>query len=162
MARLVKKLINDRSVIFDKGKFDEWCVYVVETNGFRKAPFDETYFSDLYDISQKYETNKVHNDFVRIYNLTTRHIDESVLSLIDLIVKTYNEDDQILVEQWMTVLYAGMIAEENKDRAILKKRIKHLGMYQVLILGMSPKEAAKFSYGKPWRELDSIMRDYGF
>lgn len=35
-------------------------------------------------------------------------------------------------------------------------------MYQVLILGIPAKEAAKFSYGKPWRELDSIMREYGF
>ncbi len=162
MKRLVKNLINGRSVIFDKGKFDEWCVYVVEANGFRKAPFDKTYFSDLYNISQKYETNKVYNDFVQIYNLTSRHIDESVLGLIDTIVKTYNNKDQILIEQWMTVLYAGMIAEENKERAILKRRVKHLGMYQVLILGMPAKEAAKFSYGKSWRELDSIMRDYGF
>ena len=162
MKRLVKNLINGRSVIFDKGKFDEWCVYVVEENGFRKAPFDETYFSDIYSISQKYEANKVYDDFVQIYNLTSQHIDDSVLGLIDTIVKTYNNEDQILVEQWMTVLYAGMIAEENKDRAILKKRVKHLGMYQVLILRMPAKEAAKFSYGKPWRELDSIMRDYGF
>lgn len=162
MIRLVKNLINGRSITFDKGKFDEWCVYVVEANGFRKAPFDETYFSDLYRISQRYEANKVYNDFVQIYNLTSQHIDESVLGLIDAIVKTYNNEDQILVEQWMTVLYAGMIAEENKDKAILKKRVKHLGMYQVLILRMPAKEAAKFSYGKSWRELDAIMRGYGF
>lgn len=162
MIRLVKNLINGRSITFDKGKFDEWCVYVVEANGFRKAPFDETYFSDLYRISQRYEANKVYNDFVQIYNLTSQHIDESVLHLIDLIVKTYKDDDQILIEQWMTVLYAGMIAEENKNRAILKKRVKHLGMYQVLILRMPAKEAAKFSYGKSWRELDAIMRGYGF
>ena len=62
----------------------------------------------------------------------------------------------------MAVLYSGMIAEENKNKAILKKRVKHLGMYQVLILGIPAKEAAKFSYGKSWRELDSIMREYGF
>lgn len=162
MARLIKNLANNRSIIFGKGKFDDWCVYIVESNGHKKAPFDETYFSDLYQISQKYVNNKVYNDFVQIYNLTTQQIDESVLHLIDTIVKTYKEEDQILVEQWMTVLYAGMIAEENKNKAILKKRVKHLGMYQVLILGIPAKEAAKFSYGKPWRELDSIMREYGF
>ena len=162
MRRLVKNLANNRSVIFDKGKFDDWCVYIVESNGYKKAPFDETYFSDLYQISQKYINNKVYNDFVQIYNLTTQRIDESVLHLIDTSIKTYKEEDQILVEQWMTVLYAGMIAEENKIRAILKKRVKHLGMYQVLILGIPAKEAAKFSYGKSWRELDSIMREYGF
>ncbi len=162
MKRLVKNLGNNRSVIFDKGKFDDWCVYVVEENGFRKAPFDENYFSDLQSISQKYEVSKVYYDFVQIYNLTANYIDESVLHLINTIVKTYNNKDQILIKQWMTVLYAGMIAEENKDKAILKKRVKYLGMYQVLILGMLAKEAAKFSYGKSWRELDSVMREYGF
>lgn len=112
MARLIKNLANNRSIIFGKGKFDDWCVYI-ESNGHKKAPFDETYFSDLYQISQKYVNNKVYNDFVQIYNLTTQQIDESVLHLIDTTVKTYKEEDQILVEQWMTVLYAGMIAEEN-------------------------------------------------
>jgi hypothetical protein len=66
------------------------------------------------------------------------------------------------VEQWFTVLYAGMIAEENKQNAILKKRVKRLGMHQVLMLNMPSSVAAKFSYGKKWRDLDAIMRPYGF
>lgn len=162
MSRLVKNLKNNRSVIFDSGKFDEWCVYVTEANGTKKAPFDETYFSELYNISQKYEQNKVYEDFVQIFNLTTKEIQNTVLEVINQITETYLLEDQVIIEQWMTVLYAGMIAEENKERAILKKRVKHLGMYQVLVLNMPAREAAKFSYGKPWRELDAIMRPYGF
>ncbi len=162
MAQLVKQLRNNRSVVFDTGKFDDWCVYVVESNGTKKAPFDETYFSDLFQISRKYTQDKVYNDFVSIYNATTKNIDNNTLSLIDNITNTYSNEDQIIIEQWFTVIYAGMIAEENKQFAILKKRVKRLGMHQVLKLNMSAKDAAKFSYGKKWRELDAIMQPLGF
>ncbi len=162
MARLVKKLQNNRAVIFDSGKFDDWCVYVVEGNGTKKAPSDETYFGDLYQISQKYPNNKVYNDFVMIYDRTTRTIDCEVLLMIDEIVATYNPGDRIIVEQWLTVIYAGMVAEENKKNAILKKRVKRLGMHQIMILNMPASEAARFSYGRKWRELDEIMRYLGF
>ena len=57
---------------------------------------------------------------------------------------------------------AGMIAEENKVNMILKKRIKRLGVYQVLMDNFPPSEAANFSKGKGWRELDSIMKAKGF
>src|SRR5690606_33392278 len=109
------------------GKFDDWCVYVVESNGNKKAPFDETYFSDLFDISQKYPQNKVYDDFVSIYNMTTKNIDMDVLNIIDNITNTYNIEDRLIIEQWFTVIYAGMIAEENKQFAVLKKRVKRLG-----------------------------------
>lgn len=162
MATLVKQLKNNRSVIFDTGKFDDWCVYVVESNGNKRAPFDEDYFSDLFQISQRYGNDKVYNDFIAIYNMTTKDTENDVLLLIDNITNTYNAEDQIIVEQWYTVIYAGMIAEENKQFAILKKRVKRLGMYQVLKLGMPAKDAAKFSYGKKWKELDEIMKNLGF
>ena len=162
MARLIKNLQNDRKVIFDSGKFDEWCVYVVEANGNKKAPFDETYFNELYDISCKYPQNKVYDDFVEIYDNTTKEIDDKVLSQIDEIVNTYHSEDKTIVEQWFTVIYAGMIAEENKENMVLKKRIKRLGVHQVLILSMPASEAARFSYGKPWKELDTIMKGFGF
>lgn len=162
MASLIKNLQNNRSVIFDTGKFDDWCVYVVEANGSKQAPFDATYFSDLNIISNSYPNDKVYLDFVTIYDLTTKNIDINVLHTIDQIVNTYSAQHKIIVEQWFTVLYAGMIAEENKQFAILKKRVKRLGMYQVLMLNMPPADAAKFSYGRKWRELDAIMKPYGF
>ena len=162
MAKLIKILQNNRSVIFDRGKFDDWCVYVVEANGSKKAPFDETYFNDLYNISRKYPPNKVYGDFVAIYDHTTNEIDDNILTQIDEIVNTYHPEDKTIIEQWMTVIYAGMIAEENKENAILKKRIKRLGMYQVFVLNMSVDKAVRFSQKKPWRELEAMMRGFGF
>jgi len=162
MSRLIKELKNNRKVVFGSGRFDDWCVYVVEANGISNAPLDVTYFYELNIISLKYPNQKVYNDFVQIYNRTDKFINKDVLTIIDTITCTYEDDDKEKIEQWFTVIYAGMIGEENKANAILKKRIKRLGMYQVLILNMPAAQAAKFSYGKKWRELDQLMRPYGF
>lgn len=160
--RLVKNLKNGRAVVFDTGKYDDWCVYLAEKNGSRYAPYDTEYFSDLKRISQKYKKHKVYTDFTILYDMTTEQINKTVLSAIDHIVETYHEEDKELIEQWFAVIYAGMIAEENKKKAVLKKRIKRLGMHQVLILNMPPKEAANFSKGRKWTELDLIMKQLGF
>tara|TARA_R110001583_G_scaffold114863_1_gene265273 strand:- start:3195 stop:3683 length:489 start_codon:yes stop_codon:yes gene_type:complete len=162
MERLIKNLANNRKVIFDSGSFDEYCVYVVEQNGNRKAPFDVTYFTDLKAIATHYQANKVYNDFVRINHLTSKVIDPIAITLIDSIVNTYQPQHIVIVEQWFTVLYAGMIAEENKKYTRLGKRVKRLGMHQVLIDNVTPNIAANFSKGKTWRELDAIMQSKGF
>ncbi len=160
MSTLVKLLSNNRKVIFDKGRFDNWCVYIVEKEGSRYAPTDQQYFEDLARLSRQYPDHKVYKDFLQIYTLTHKYIEASTLHLIDHIADSYQKQDQTLIEQWMTVLYAGMVAEENKEYAILKKRIKHLGVYQVLILDMPSHKAANFSKGKKWRELDLVMKNY--
>lgn len=157
----VKRLRRNRKVIFDQGKFDRWCVYIVEPNEYRKAPMDTEYFSDLLSISKHYPRDKVYRDFLAIYKPTTEKIDPIILLTINKIVESYREEHQTLIEQWLTVIYAGMIAEENKENAILKKRIKHLGIYQVLRQGMPPVEAAEFSKNKPWKVLDTIMKEFG-
>lgn len=156
----IKQLHNGSNVIFDQGRFDAWCVYIVAVDGHRVAPSDVVYFSDLKMLNERYGNNKVYLDFVKIYLQTGSTIDENVLLLIDQLVATYHISDQNLLQQWLVVIYAGMVAEENKTKAILKKRIKHLGVYQALVLGLIPEAAAKFSLGKSWRELDVIMKQY--
>ncbi len=158
--RIIKNLLNNRMVTFDKGKFDEWCVYTVEENGTKRAPFDIDYFTDLKRLNNKYGSNKVYHDFLQIYNATGKNIDTDVLDIIDRIVTTYDTEDQVLAEQWFTVIYAGMIAEEKKAYAVLKKRVKHLGIHQCLIQDFEPATAANFSKGKKWRELDMIMKPF--
>ena len=60
------------------------------------------------------------------------------------------------------MIYLGMVAEENKAGAVLKKRIKRLGMYQILFDNMSAYEAANFSRGKKVAELDPLCSSKGF
>jgi hypothetical protein len=157
MERLVKILNNGLSVVFDRGKFDDWCVYLVQKNGTRYAPKDVEYFANLQEIAKTYPANKIFNNFLSIYQNTTNQIDPKVIELIGSITKTYRVEHTNIIDQWFTVLYAGMVAEENKSLAVLKKRIKLLGMHQVLVEQIAPAQAAIFSKGKTWQEIESVL-----
>jgi len=161
MATLVKTISDGSIIEFDIGSFDEWCVYLIPKGEIKFAPKDVQYFRALRDFGKKYTGKKIYNDFVTIYDATTSAINKEVLDKITEIASIYG-DDKIIMDIWFTVIYAGMVAEENKKNAILKKRVKRLGMYQVLIENQSPDFAANFSKGKKWRELDALMKKYGF
>ena len=161
MPDLINTFNNGGKIEFDTGCFDEWCVYVTKPNGERFAPGDIQYFNRLKKLSERYGAEKIYDDFVVIYNRTTKSVNPIVLKLIFLL-SDYYSDDKVEMEIWLNVLYAGMIAEENKENAILKKRVKRLGMHQLLIDGFKPEEAAVFSKGKKWRELDKLMKSKGF
>lgn len=161
MPQKINNFGNGGYIEFDSGCFDEWCVFVTKPGGERFAPTDAHYFSRLKILGETYGHQKIYDDFVVIYNRTTKSIDSNVFELISVLSKNY-KSDALEMEIWLNVLYAGMIAEENKKNAILKKRIKRLGMYQVLIDDISPEKAAVFSKGKKWRELDELMVTIGF
>ncbi len=114
-------------------------------------------------MGKKYTNKKVYEDFVKIYNLVTNRVEKKVTDLIiDLAKKDYGEDISKDVAINFTVVYAGMIAERNKRYAVLKERIKRLGMYQILVLNYSSGDAANFSKGKKAKDLDVICKEYGF
>jgi hypothetical protein len=161
MSNKINSFSNGGFIEFDSGCFDGWCVFVTNPGTRRFAPTDVQYFTRIKQISQKLGPQKIYDDFVVIYNRTTKTIDPKVFDLILALCKFYDEDAAEM-ELWFNVLYAGMIAEENKENAILKKRIKRLGIHQVLMDGISPEKAAVFSKGKKWRELDEIMLEKGF
>lgn len=161
MGRLIK-VIRNKIIEYDKGKFDNWCVFVREDGKARYAPRDSEYFGFFRALSYLWmEPSKIYSDFVEIYDMTDKNINHAVLMRITEISDDYSPETEE-ADLYFTVIYAGMVAEENKERAILKKRIKRLGMHQVLIEDFEPDVAANFSRGKKWRELDSIMRTKGF
>jgi len=157
MSNKLNHFGNGGFIEFDSGCFDGWCVFVTIPGNKRFAPTDVQYFSRLKKLSEKFGPQKIYDDFVVIYNRTTKNVDSKVFELIAVLSRFY-ETDALEMELWLNVIYAGMIAEENKENAILKKRIKRLGIHQVLIDEISPEEAAVFSKGKKWKELDEIMR----
>ena len=161
MSRKINDLNNGGFIEFDSGCFDGWCVFVSKPGEKRFAPTDVHYFTRIKEISEKFGPQKVYDDFVVIYNRTSKNIDPKVFDLILTLSRFYG-DKTMEMELWFNVLYAGMIAEENKENAILKKRIKRLGIHQVLIDGIPPEKAAVFSKGKKWKELDEIMVTKGF
>lgn len=161
MPQKINEFSNGGFLEFDSGCFDGWCVFVTTPGSKRFAPSDVQYFVRLKELSEKFGPQKIYDDFVVIFNRTTKNVDPKVFELITVISRFYDADSPEM-EMWLNVLYAGMIAEENKENAVLKKRIKRLGMHQVLIDDMPPEEAAVFSKGKKWKELDEIMRLRGF
>ena len=161
MSQKLNQFSNGGIIEFDKGSFDEWCVFVTKPNGERFAPSDLQYFSRLKKLGNKYGAQKIYDDFVVVYNRTTIKPESDVFALISLLSRFYSSD-ALEMEIWYNVLYAGMIAEENKANAILKKRVKRLGMHQVLIDGIEPEVAAEFSKGIKWQQLDRLMKAKGF
>ena len=143
---------------FEQGSFDEWCIYVTHDTH-RFAPTDEWYFTEMTTWSRPVE--HIYDDFVSIYNRTTAEVDPAVLALIAEIADGYAEQAP-QARLVFTILYMGMIAEENKAGAILKKRIKRLGVYQILLEGLTPKVAANYSRGMKADYLDKVCYYRGF
>lgn len=81
---------------------------------------------------------------------------------ISEISETYREEHKLDFDIWYTVLYLAMIAEENKKFTKLGKRVKRLGLHQVLFDGLLPIEAANYSKGKRWQELSKDCEVRGF
>lgn len=161
MAQLIKLVRGINKVEFDKGFFDDWCVYLTRKTSARYAPKDTEYFEALKNAGQQHGHAHIYNSFLLFYHPTTKRIDNRILDLITNISNDYG-NDVTEIETWFTVIYAGMVAEENKANAILKKRIKRLGLHQLLLEDKTPEYAANFSKGKNWKELDKLMKQKGF
>ena len=161
MSQIIK-IFSDSSLLeYDYGKFDRWCVYLTRPNSKRYAPVDIEYFTQLQKYSTVHGPDKVYKDFVNVFKITSKKIEKPVLDEIENLSKKYS-NDAIDIEIIFTIVYAGMIAEQNKAYTKLGKRVKRLGIHQVLIEGMSPYTAANYSKGKGWRELDTEMKTLGF
>lgn len=145
-----------------RGRFDDYCVYITRPGERKHAPKDAEYFSFFIEKSLKYSSERIYDDYVRIYEKTTDQIDYNVFEEIEEISMSYDEKDKLDFYVWYSVIYLGMVAEERKEHAVLKKRIKRLGMYQILFERMSAEEAATFSTGKKATELISLCSKKGF
>jgi len=55
-----------------------------------------------------------------------------------------------------------MIVEEKKTSIPLGERVNLLGLHQVLIYKVDPREAANWSKGKDWRAIEKECIHYDF
>lgn len=159
---MLLKTFKDGSFIeYAYGSFDEWCIFL-NLNNRRYAPKDVEYFNSLKVYSEVYGVEPLINFFVDVYNYTDATIRYDMFDAIERRCYREFKEHSLELTRIYSILYAGMVAEENKLGAILKKRIKRLGVWQVLCCGKSAYEAANFSRGKGWRELDKLCKSYGF
>ncbi|MBX3051972.1 MAG: hypothetical protein KF753_10890 [Caldilineaceae bacterium] len=161
MARTIKRFSDGSLLEFDQGNFDEWCIFLTRPGRARFAPKDWQYFTRLQELAAAYGADKTYADFVIVFDATDKILDAELLARISAFSLDYTQD-VLRADIVFTLLYAGMLAEENKAFAPLGKRIKHLGVYQVVMEGMRPREAATFSVGRPWQELARLCAGRGF
>ncbi len=161
MGQTIKTFQDGLALEYDRGKFDEWCVYLTKPSGERKPPRDIDYFSQLKQVADKYGTDKVYSDYTRVYDLTRKTVSQESLRKISAIAGSYGED-ALLVDVIFSILYMAMIAEEQKANTRLGKRIKRLGIYKLLIENKSAHEAANFMRGMGWRDIAKLCEERGF
>lgn len=157
---MVRHCADGSFVEFDRGRFDAWCVYVTRPGGGRQAPRDVDYFTSLQQLHARHP--RLLDDFVTVFAAAGGGVDPAVNRSISEMASAYPLGVRFEVEVLLATLYAAMIAEENREHAPLGKRIKRLGVHQVLVEGMSAGEAASFSRGKPWRDLEALCVVRGF
>lgn len=159
---IVKTFKDGAFLEYADGRFDSWCVYMVNpAKKFRRPPKDVDYFDFLQTKAAVYGFQKVYDDFVLVYDLTGKTIDTAVLSRIDEIAATYG-NDALEFSKIYSILYMGMLAEENKAFTRLGKRIKRLGVHLLLLEGQLVSYAANFMRGMKWRQIDSMCKQRGF
>lgn len=161
MARLIKRFTDGSILEFDRGNFDDWCIFLTRPTHPRFAPRDWQYFTRLQQLAARYGAEKVYADFTVIFEATGQQMNDELLTQISAISNDYTQD-ALRADIVFTLLYTGMLAEENKAHAPLGKRIKRLGVYQVVNEGMAPKEAAVYSVGRPWQALARLCEERGF
>ena len=160
MGRKIKDFSNGAYLEYDKGNFDDWCVYLVEAET-RKPLRDEDCFQKLKYYADKYGANAIYGDCVKIYDLTGKTVDLQILQEISRI-SAYYVEDAIDMDIYYSFLYAAMISEENKAYSRLGKRIKRLGFYKLLIENYSVVNSANFMKNMKWREIDILCKERGF
>ena len=162
MGQIIKKFSDGSFLEYDRGSFDDWCVYLTKPDGKRKPPRDMDYFNQLKVLSEDYGVEKVYCDYVEVYSITGKEVRTSDLNLITEIAETYAPEDVLVVDTIFSILYMAMIAEERKRNTRLGKRIKRLGIYKLLLENSSVADAANFMRGMGWRDIDVLCRERGF
>ncbi len=161
MGQLIKSFSDGSFLEYDRGSFDDWCVYLTKSNGSRKPPRDVDYFNQLRQLARKYGVEQIYGDYVRVYDLTGKQVEKSALIAISQIAASYG-NDALEVDVIFSILYMAMIAEEQKKFTRLGKRIKRLGIYKLLIENGTVNDAANFMRGMGWRDIAKLCEERGF
>lgn len=161
MGQLIKRFENGAFLEYDRGSFDDWCVYLTQPAKNRRPPRDTDYFSALKNYAAKYGVQRIYNDYVLVYELTGKQVEANSLRRISEISSGYGQD-ALQIDIIFSILYMSMIAEEQKKNTRLGKRIKRLGIYVLLIENKTVSESANFMRGMRWREIDNLCRQRGF
>ena len=146
MGQLIKHFADGSFLEYDRGGFDDWCVYLTDASGKRKPPRDIDYFAQLRSLAERFGTDKVYNDYVKVYELTGKQVSKADLDCISRLSEEYGASAN-QVDTIFFFFFMAMIAEQRKAGTRLGKRIKRLGIHKLLIENIPVREAANFMRG---------------
>lgn len=159
------KIDNKNSICFDRGRFDDYCVFFKKFDNnnnliSKKAVKDIELFDNLLIFKKEYK-DKVYKLIKFIFDYTNSTLN---FKTIDKTVKLVNKhfDGSISAHKYFLFVYYAMVAEEKKTNSKLGKRIKLLGIYQILNEKFSSQTAANFSRGLKWTVIDEECKRRGF
>lgn len=158
MSKPIKEFLNGGRMMYVKGRFDAWMLDCKGVEYLSRFPRDEEIFELVISLAKQYGPANLLGEFNWIFWMTDSILSSTTLRYIESRGKIYGQKFEIV----FTFLYLSMVAEENKTHAPLGKRMKMLGIYQVLIEGADPFYASQFSKGKKVQELNEEMRKRGF
>ena len=78
--RIAKTFSDGTSLGWDRGAMDDWCVYMINSDGTRSPPKDVDYFTELLSFADKYRHERVYQDFVKIYDVINSKNRKNVIS----------------------------------------------------------------------------------
>ena len=109
---VVVKNFSDGTVVeIDRGRFDDWCIYITGTCN-RHAPKDVAYFTVVRGFGKRYGVDKVYADFISVYDKTSKSLDRSVLDHIETLSKDYGEFKQICYSLYYNIFRYGCRREQ--------------------------------------------------
>ena len=66
MGRRIKDFPGGAFLEFDRGNFDDWCVYWAQPGQGRKALRDEEYFGQMIALAEKHGKKKLYEDYLKV------------------------------------------------------------------------------------------------
>lgn len=151
---------DGEAIGFGRGRIDNFCVYH-RIEGLTRAPLDTEYFDFMEGLSRSHSPQMVYRRFVTLYEFVKKEVSEDAIQLIDKLSSDFPKEYRAC-QTYFTILYLAMVAEENYPGTKLGKRLKRLGIHQILIEGIEVHVAAHWSRGKPWREIAEECKRRGF
>ena len=151
--QVLKMFTDNTLLLYDRGNFDEFRVSFYDNKlRYRSSPNDAQFFTFFLKMGHPEKVWRMIVDLAaQIHKHTEFH---------DIILPKLS--GSLAEEKVFSALAAAMMAEERKAKTKLGKRVKLLGCHQVLQQGISPRVAAKWSRGKPWREIAEECEKWGF
>jgi Family of unknown function (DUF7004) len=150
----VLKMFKDNMLLaYDHGSFDEFRVSFYDNKlRYRSSPNDAQFFTFFVKLAP---AETVWRNIVELASQIHKHTGFQDIRLPNL-------TGSLEEEKVFSALAAAMMAEERKAKTKLGKRVKLLGCHQVLMQGIRPRVAAKWSRGKPWKEIAVECEKWGF